>query len=468
MNGEPDPVMSNAAESIRVEGIGKQYRLGEIGMRTLRESLAESFRRLLGRGTPLHHAKVRQSASDRLRRTRAEGEPARERGPGEDSVRTAVQQNRIWAIEDVSFTVRRGEVVGVIGRNGAGKSTLLKVLTRITTPTEGRAFLYGRVASLLEVGTGFHPELTGRDNVYLNGAVLGMTRSEIDAKFDNIVEFSGVGHFIDTPVKRYSSGMKVRLGFAVAAHLDPEILLIDEVLAVGDASFQKRCLGKMKDIASTGRTILFVSHNMRAITRLCPRAILLEEGRLTFDGPSHEAVSRYLGGVLLGTADRQWPDPARAPGNELARLRRARVTSEDGAAAEAVDIRKPVILEMVYDVLRPGYVLQPNFHLYNDDNVCVFVTADRDPAWWRKSRPRGRFTSRARIPGNFLAEGRFSVSVALSTPDPVVIHFVEREGLVFQVIDSQEGDSVRGDYTGQMPGVVRPDLQWTTEFEPGT
>jgi lipopolysaccharide transport system ATP-binding protein len=246
---------------IHVEGIGKRYRIttGVTRHDTLRDTLAAGARRLFGQGDP-----------------RAE-------------------VSEFWALKDVSFDVAEGEVVGIIGKNGAGKSTLLKVLSRITPPTEGRIALNGRVASLLEVGTGFHPELTGRENTFLNGAVLGMTRKEIRAKFDEIVEFAGVEKFLDTPVKHYSSGMYVRLAFAVAAHLEPEVLVVDEVLAVGDAEFQKKCLGKMGEVAEGGRTVLFVSHNMAAVQQLAPRSLLIAEGRVVKDGPSHEVITAYLG-----------------------------------------------------------------------------------------------------------------------------------------------------------------------------
>ena len=255
--------------AIRVEGLSKQYRIGgkQERYRTLRDTLTDAV------AAPFWRA-------GRLLRGEATG--------------AAGLDQTIWALKDVSFEVKRGEVVGIIGANGAGKSTLLKILSRITEPTEGYADVFGRVGSLLEVGTGFHPELTGRENIYLNGAILGMTREEIDRKFDEIVDFAGVEKFIDTPVKHYSSGMGLRLGFAVAAHLDPEILVVDEVLAVGDAAFQKKCLGKMGEVASEGRTVLFVSHNMAAVQNLCGRAIILHKGRIRLDSSVDNAVQSYL------------------------------------------------------------------------------------------------------------------------------------------------------------------------------
>jgi lipopolysaccharide transport system ATP-binding protein len=250
-------------------------------------------------------------------------------------------REEIWALRDVDFTVDEGEVVGLIGRNGAGKSTLLRVLTRITAPTTGRAEIRGRVGSLLEVGTGFHPELTGRENIYLNGAVLGMKRREIQRKFDDIVEFSGIDQFLDTPVKRYSSGMYVRLAFSVAAHLEPEILLVDEVLAVGDAEFQRRCLGRMEDFGESGRTVIFVSHNMQTIAQLCDRAVLLDKGRVVADGPSADIVARYLQSVHGSASYQRW-EPLEAPADDLVRMRFVRVVDTDGRTVDAVDVRQPV------------------------------------------------------------------------------------------------------------------------------
>lgn len=373
----------------------------------------------------------------------------------------------IWALQDVSFEVKRGEVLGIIGRNGAGKSTLLKILTRITEPTAGYAEIHGRVGSLLEVGTGFHYELTGRENIYLNGAILGMKRSEIERKFEEIVTFAEVSKFIDTPVKHYSSGMRMRLAFAVAAHLEPEILLIDEVLAVGDARFQKKCLNKMRDVGQQGRTILFVSHNMPAITRLCERAILLNEGRVIQDGPSHQVVSAYLNSGLGTMAAREWQDPEKAPGGEVARLRAVRVRTDDGQITDTVDIRRPLRIEMEYEVLTSGYRLMPNFQLYNEEGVHVLWTHDSSPAW-RRPYPRGYYVSTVWIPGNLLAEGMMFVGAGCETVNPTIFQFWEAEAVAFQVIDSLDGDSARGDYGGHMEGAVRPLLKWETQCSPST
>lgn len=372
----------------------------------------------------------------------------------------------VWALDGVDFDAQPGEVIGIIGRNGAGKSTLLKILSRITEPTRGRIELYGRVSSLLEVGTGFHPELSGRENVFLNGAILGMSRNEITSKFDEIVDFSGIEKFIDTPVKWYSSGMYLRLAFSVAAHLEPEILIVDEVLAVGDASFQRKCLNKMQTVSEQGRTVLFVSHDMTSVTRLCPRVILLDGGKVLRDGPAHEVVSTYLSSGLGTTAERVWNDAITAPGNDIARLRAVRVRTEDGRVTDAVDIRRPVAIEVEFEVLQSGHRLAPNFHVFNESGVNVFITKDLDQEWHDRPRPAGVYTSTAWIPGNFLAEGTLLVGAALSTLDPVIVHFFEREAVAFHVIDSLDGDSARGNYAGRYPGVVRPALRWTTEYTP--
>ena len=418
---------------IAAKEVAKQYRISgtDVTYRTLRDSIADAA-----------YAPFR-------RRATAKKEPV-----------------SIWALENVSFTALEGEIIGIIGRNGAGKSTLLKILSRITEPTRGRVELFGKVASLLEVGTGFHPELTGRENVFLNGAILGMTRGEIARKFDEIVSFSGVETFIDTPVKRYSSGMYLRLAFAVAAHLEPDILIVDEVLAVGDASFQKKCLNKMSSVSQQGRTVLFVSHDMTAVTRLCPRAILLDRGRVLRDGPAHEIVSAYLTSDLGTTAARSWIGEMQAPGDEVTRLRAVRVRNDDGLVADAIDIRRPVRLEIEFEVIAPGHALAPNFHVFNEQGVNLFISNDLDPEWRGRPRPVGVYTSTAWIPGNFLAEGTVIVGAAVSTLDPVVVHFFEREAVAFQVVDNIDGDSARGDYAGPYPGVIRPALQWTTEYVP--
>lgn len=373
------------------------------------------------------------------------------------------QDDILWALKDLSFNVKRGEVVGIIGRNGAGKSTLLKIISRITYPTTGRAVIRGRISSLLEVGTGFHPELTGRENIYLNGAILGMRKQEIDQKLDDIIAFSGIERFIETPVKRYSSGMRVRLAFSVAAHLEPDILIIDEVLAVGDADFQQKCLNTMEDVGQSGRTVLFVSHNMKAVTRLCNRAILLEQGKIIADGPSARIVSRHLNSDLGTTGAREWSDPVDAPGGSLARLRAVRVKTKDGVVSESFDIRKPILVEMEYDILESGHLILSHFGLANEQGQHVFISVDLDPAWRGRPRPKGRYISTATIPGNFLNEGMLFVNGFMVTLNPIRVQFIERNAVSFNVVDSLGDDTARGDYNKSMAGAVRPKLEWTTE-----
>lgn len=372
-----------------------------------------------------------------------------------------------WALRDVSFTIGAGEVVGIIGRNGAGKSTLLKVISRITEPTSGRIRLRGRVGSLLEVGTGFHPELTGRENIFLNGAILGMSRQEIKRKFDEIVAFSGVENFIDTPVKRYSSGMYVRLAFAVAAHLEPEILLVDEVLAVGDAEFQKKCLDKMDDVGQSGRTVFFVSHNMQAVTRLCSRCILLEKGRVRLDGPSGQVASAYLNAGLGTSALREWLHLKEAPGDDVVRLCAVRLRNAQGDLTDWTDIRQPVGIEFEYEVLKSGFVFHPHFGLTNEDGQLLFVAQDVDSKWRRRKRPAGRYVSTGWIPGNLLAEGAVSVSAYIMTLEPEWPRIEVRDAVAFRVVDSLEArDTARGDYPRPIPGLMRPLLTWTTVYTP--
>jgi lipopolysaccharide transport system ATP-binding protein len=372
--------------AIAVEQLSKSYRIGELQSTygTLRDSLSAGVRRIFSRD---HHSHYEE----------------------------------IWALRDVSFEVTEGEVLGVIGRNGAGKSTLLKILTKITNPTEGTVTLRGRVGSLLEVGTGFHPELTGRENVFLNGSVLGMKRREIHQKFDEIVEFAGVEQFIDTPVKRYSSGMSVRLAFAVAAHLEPEILLVDEVLAVGDAEFQRRCLGRMEDMSQSGRTVLFVSHNMQTVTQLCDRAIWLDRGRAVRDGPGSGVVAEYLQSGHGSSSSCEWPDLDSAPGDGLVRLRSARVV-QGGAEASAVDVRRPVGIEICFVVLRAdGPPVFPKIKVVDQQGDVAFNAMDTDPRWHEPSAA-GEYLSTAWIPQNLLNEGFISVHVTICSIGAPKLH----------------------------------------------
>jgi lipopolysaccharide transport system ATP-binding protein len=414
--------------AIRIENVSKRYRIGGLhpGYMTFREMLG-------GLVTA----------------------PFRKRANG---------QQTLWALSNINLEIGQGELVGIIGHNGAGKSTLLKILSRVTKPTTGEVELFGRIGSLLEVGTGFHPDLTGRENIYLSGAILGMRRAEIERKFAEIVAFSELEKFIETSVKWYSSGMYVRLAFSVAAHLEPEILMMDEVLAVGDAAFQQKCLDKMHEIRQQGRTILFVSHDMAAITRLCKRVVLLERGKVSFDGEASEVVRRYLSSSLKSGASREWTSQADAPGDEVVRLRRVRVRTEEGETIAVVDIQKPFGIEVTYDVLDEGHTLVPVMEFYNQEGTELFSTHDTSANWRRQPRPRGTYSSTVWIPGNLLAEGSLLGHVSIMSHFPATaLHAREPNAVAFQVVDSPSGESARGDYVGPMPGVIRPLLQWTTE-----
>jgi lipopolysaccharide transport system ATP-binding protein len=420
---------------IRTEGLGKRYRLGaaQARPRSFREAIVRTatapFRNIgrLGR----HDGRADSGSAD-----------------------------LIWALQDLSIQVRHGEVLGVIGRNGSGKSTLLKLLSRITNPTTGYAEIRGRVGSLLEVGTGFHPELTGRDNVYLNGSILGLDRASITRRFDEIVSFAEVERFIDTPVKRYSSGMYLRLAFAVAAHLEPEILLVDEVLAVGDASFQRKCLGRMGHVAEEGRTVLFVSHNMTAVQALCSRAIWLNEGQLKEEGSPGVVVSRYLQDAAATRPHQSWPDAGMAPGNDRVRLRAARARPADTDPAGPITTHSPVLLEFEYWNLREGAHLSLTLHLTNEDGVLVLAAGPVGGRQWQsRPLPRGLFRDTCLIPGDLLNDGLHRVEVLIVDRETDLV-YRHMDVLVFEVRDTPD---LRGGWFGKWKGAVRPILDWTTE-----
>lgn len=419
--------MNNTA--VLVRDLSKQYRIGLAKSRhdTLRDQLTEGLRALFGRNG--------------------------HRG-----------QDTIWALRDVSFEIQRGEVMGVIGRNGAGKSTLLKILSRITEPTTGFAEIRGRMSSLLEVGTGFHPELTGRENIYLNGAILGMSKAEIERKFDEIVAFSEVERFIDTPVKRYSSGMHVRLAFAVAAHLEPEILVVDEVLAVGDHLFQKKCLAKMQGMREAGRTVFFVSHNMASIANLCSKAMWLEKGRIQCLGPAKEIVSNYMTVQSDTSGEVRWDSIEVAPGNENIRLHAVRILSEQNISA-SVPIDRPVVVQVDYWNLKEGSVLHTALELRDKTGNYVLASNARPSAnlshdpWYGRPRTRGMFRSTCVIPANFLNDDCYSVDVAVENARNE--REVHAEGVIsFTVYETGE---MKKEYSGHWVGIVRPKLAWRTE-----
>lgn len=365
----------------------------------------------------------------------------------------------VWALRDVSFDVEQGEVIGVIGHNGAGKSTLLKILSRITEPSTGHAEIRGRVASLLEVGTGFHPELTGRENVYLNATIMGMSKAEVDRKFDEIVDFSGVRKFIDTPIKRYSSGMKVRLGFAVAAHLEPEVLLVDEVLAVGDLAFQKKCLGKMDEVSRGGRTVFFVSHNMGLIRSLCDRSILLEGGRLVMDGPTSDVIARYMAADTDEDMEGEvtWT-PDDAPGDDAVRLLGVRLLDEAGDIRGTFDLVEPIRVEIEYEVREAVRGMRWVVQFKTQEGVIAFGSTDHKNRGSVTLEP-GRYRVQCTIPARLLNEGRYHVKVHAGIPG--VKQLVEgREFLSFMT----EGGGHHGSHHNEnWPGVVAPPLEWTDD-----
>jgi lipopolysaccharide transport system ATP-binding protein len=424
---------------IKAQGVSKQYRIGALRdpYSTVRDSLARAVRapleRLRGRGS---------GASD-----------------------------TIWALNDVSFEVGAGEVVGLIGRNGSGKSTLLKVLSRITEPTRGRVELYGRVGSLLEVGTGFHGELSGRENIYLNGAILGMQKSEIESKLDEIIAFAEIEKFIDTPVKRYSSGMYMRLAFAVAAHLEPEILLVDEVLAVGDAAFQKKCLGKMGDIAKEGRTVIFVSHNMSAVQRLCTRGILLDQGRIAKNCSITEAIHFYLRSGLEQQGERIWAG-VDAPGFDdgSVRLQSIRVVDRFGNIKVDFDVKEPVTVEVEYRVLRMQHVLNVHLYFRDESGETIFVSMDSaDSPWRERPAPAGLYRARCEVPANLLNEGTMRVEYLICTRPTSTLYVTYPDAISFNMTDDMEEAGARGNWIREWPAsIIRPRLNWAVEHVPST
>ena len=410
--------------AIRVHDLGKEYRLGALssGYRTLRDALAERAGQITGR-VP---------------------KPSRE---------------ILWALRHVSFEVERGQVLGVIGRNGAGKSTLLKILSRITEPTEGEAEIHGRVGSLLEVGTGFHPELTGRENIFLNGAILGMKRTEIAAKFDEIIDFAEVPKFIDTPVKRYSSGMYLRLAFAVAAHLEPEVLVVDEVLAVGDAEFQRKCLGKMSDVARQGRTVLFVSHNMSAILRLTHETLVLDRGALVLRAPTPQAVDYYMTSGLAQSGERRWTPDDVPTGASPFQPRVLRVLDNRGRVAERVACTEPFTIEFEYELAQEVTGLRIGLYLSTSRGEPVLTSFDTDdPRAFERhtARPAGRHVSRCRIPATLLNEGLFVLGVNASS-FRIRSYFTDEHALSFSV----DGTGAPGSHWPETRGgPIRPALAW--------
>ena len=415
--------MSNVI--IRVETLTKEYRLGVINHGTLRQDLQSWWARSCGKEDP--NSLILKGANS---------------AKSSDSP-------HMLALNNVSFDVQEGEILGIIGRNGAGKSTLLKILSRVTAPTKGSVKIRGRVASLLEVGTGFHPDLTGRENIYLNGAILGMTKKEIRLKFDEIVDFAEIEKFVDTPVKRYSSGMYVRLAFAVAAHLEPEILIVDEVLAVGDAGFQKKCLGKMGDVAKAGRTVLFVSHNMAAVKNLCSKAILLQNGVKCFEGDTFSAINKYFMRDENDAAIVRW-DSSSAPSVTSAHLIEVEILSDANRVGTELSTEEPIQVYIKFRVTRENKI-GTTVLLSNSEGQCLFSSlSNHEPKWHGKNRPKGVYVSVCEVPSNFLAAGRYSVGVVL-WEGVYEASVVERDVLQFMAYDK---GLVRGDLTYDIKNVL--------------
>lgn len=420
--------MSNTV--ISVENVSKQYHLGTIGTGTFRNDLKLWWAKARNKPNPL-------ALVDEADHGNRDGET-------------------LWALKDVSFKVEQGEALGIIGRNGAGKSTLLKILSRVTTPTSGEVKVKGRIASLLEVGTGFHPELTGRENIFLNGAIMGMSRAEVARKFDEIVDFSGVEKFIDTPVKRYSSGMYVRLAFAVAAHLEPEILIVDEVLAVGDAEFQKKCLGKMGDVSHEGRTVLFVSHNMGSIKALCTRGLYLEKGIIKFNGEIKHCVSKYNFNIDNECPIVKWQSE-QAPSTNSAQILEVRIKNEGKEPSIDLLTELPILIEIIFEVKKKSKI-GTSVLLYNSEGLLIFSSmSNHEPDWHMKIRPPGIYTNTCEIPSNLLADGRYAISI------PFYEGFyesgiVERDVIQF---NAHENGFVRGDLPYPQSGhLIQPLLRW--------
>jgi lipopolysaccharide transport system ATP-binding protein len=419
---------------IRVEKVSKKYRLGIIGHGSLSKDIQSKWARFRGKEDPNTKVDIISSHPN------ASGD-------------------QFWALREVSFEVKRGEIVGIIGKNGAGKSTLLKILSRVTAPSSGSIKVKGRVASLLEVGTGFHPELTGRENVFLNGAILGMRKREVEEKFDEIVAFAGVQKFIDTPVKRYSSGMYVRLAFAVAAHLEPEILVVDEVLAVGDAEFQKKCLGKMGEVAKEGRTVLFVSHNMAAITSLCTRSILMESGRNFLDGKTTDVIRHYLSNHIYTNNFLDFSLMDRTVGNEYVILLSGSIQSLNGELISEVDINDAFKVCMEFKILKETKrKFYPQVHFFAS---LTHVFAEYFP--YPLELLPGQYHVEFLIPGNLLNDVTYFASLGMASIDlNINLDYYEENALTIKVIDLSEktpGPRQAG-YTGPLPGLIRPQFKW--------
>ncbi|RYD82614.1 MAG: ABC transporter ATP-binding protein [Sphingobacteriales bacterium] len=413
---------------IKVENISKQYRLGTVGTGSLAHDLNRTWHKVRGKEDP--YLKIGE-VNDRA---------------------VKGSSDYVWALRDINFEVKQGDVLGIIGRNGAGKSTLLKILSRTTSPTIGSIKVKGRIASLLEVGTGFHPELSGRDNIFLNGAILGMSRQEIKSKFDEIVDFAGVERYIDTPVKRYSSGMYVRLAFGVAAHLEPEILIVDEVLAVGDAEFQKKALGKMKDVSTQeGRTVMFVSHNMTAIKNLCPSCIFMNNGAISSIGETEEVMNKYLSHHTNSSLKQYCDDPEVAPGNDKVKMKRIEVIPAFNNIDGPITIYTPINIEFEFWNYTENIAINLSMHLYTINGECVFNVGS--PAM---KLSKGLHKGVCEIPANLLNDGVYTISMMVVGEGSYALYNFE-DTVGFEVVEKRTGSN----WHGKHPGFIRPQLTFT-------
>jgi lipopolysaccharide transport system ATP-binding protein len=414
---------------IQVEGVGKYYRLGVINSGTFKEDMRLFWQRISGR--------------EKSDWTENGMEP---------------RSGTVCALDNISFEVNQGDVLGIVGRNGAGKSTLLKILSKVTSPSKGEIRIKGRIASLLEVGTGFHPELTGRENIFLNGAILGMNKKEIRSKLDQIVDFSGVHKYIDTPVKRYSSGMYIRLAFAVAANLESEILVVDEVLAVGDAEFQEKCLNKMKDVSGQGRTVLFVSHNIQAVRNLCTRAIYLEHGELRKTGKVDEILADYLGLRKDHVPQKVWD--SNWPSNGQFRIISLEIVYDKLKELGQINLSEEFAVDITFENLSPGSRLGFSLVISDQDGVCVFGSLSNTDSFLSRAKiETGIYKSRVHIPDNFFNDKMYSVSLICFSSN-WTDSFVVENALRFKMFDD---GVLKADYNGGYGGVVRPKLLWETQ-----
>lgn len=424
--------------AIKFENISKQYRLGVVSTQTLSHDLNRWWKMNI-RGKEDPYLKIGE-VNDRAHKGESE---------------------YVWALKDINFEVQQGDVLGIIGKNGAGKSTLLKILSKVTAPTTGTIKAAGRIASLLEVGTGFHPEMTGRENIYMNGAIMGMTKAEITRRFDEIVDFSGVERYIDTPAKRYSSGMTVRLGFAIAAHLEPEILVVDEVLAVGDAEFQKKAIGKMQDVSrGEGRTVLFVSHNMAAVNDLCSRAIILSNGAISNTGNVKEIIDLYLTSVNNIDLYREWSNIDKAPGNEIVKIRSIYSVNSSRSKVQYSLTADSIGVYIEYEVLQDSLFFTHGINVFTSTDLHLFSSHDSNIYNKERIIQKGIYNTIVWIPNNLLQSGDYLVSVAFMTYNPFKVLFNEDNLIRLHVIDTIKNIARPDNVNEDIPGLIRPKLFW--------